>query len=94
MNCPPSSSQTGTAQTAATTTGIGVSPYLSYPLAASADPNTAAQQQYGYMLHNAKQLIRAGMYSQAATYLQRIMTGAPGTRIAAQAQRLLASLPT
>jgi hypothetical protein len=46
------------------------------------------------MLHNAKQLIRAGIYGPAAQYLRRIINGAPGTRIAAEAQRLLAALPT
>jgi TolA-binding protein len=79
------------AQSTVTTSPLTVSPYVSIPL--STDPNTAAQRTYGPILHNAKQLIKAGLYTPAATYLQRIITGAPGTRIAAEAQRLLAKLP-
>jgi len=78
-------------QPTVTTNPLTVSPYVTMPL--STDPNTAAQRTYGPILHNAKQLIKAGLYTPAATYLQRIITGAPGTRIAAEAQRLLARLP-
>ena len=80
------------AQPTTTTSPIGISPILSVPL--SVNPDAAAQQTYGAMLHNAKQLIRAGIYGPAAQYLRRIINGAPGTRIAAEAQRLLAALPT
>lgn len=59
----------------------------------SLDPNAAAQRTYGPLLHNAKLLIKAGIYGAAANDLQRIINGAAGTRIAAQAQRLLASIP-
>jgi hypothetical protein len=71
------------AQSTVTTNPLTVSPYVTVPL--STDPNTAAQRTYGPILHNAKQLIKAGLYTPAATYLQRIITGAPGTRIAAEA---------
>ena len=58
------------------------------------DPNTAAERTYRGLLHNAKELIRAGVYPAAINDLQRIINGAPGTRIAAEAQRLLARIPT
>jgi hypothetical protein len=76
-------------QSAVTTTGPLVTPSYTVPL----DSNAAAQKTYGPLLHNAKQLITAGIYPAAANYLQRIISGAPGTRIAAEAQRLLSTLP-
>lgn len=63
-------------------------PWTSY-----ADPETAARRQYGPLVANARNLIRAGVYSPAAQLLQRVIAGAPGTRIAGDAQRLLASIP-
>jgi hypothetical protein len=59
----------------------------------SLDPNVSAQRTYGYLLRNARQLIQAGLYAPAANYLQRIIAGAPGTRIANEAQQLLMRLP-
>jgi TolA-binding protein len=73
---------------------ITVSPFAISPYSVSLDPNTQAQNMYGALLNNAKQLIKAGIYSGAAADLQRIINGVPGTRIANEAQRLLASLPT
>ncbi len=67
-------------------------PYLGIPL--TQDPNTAAERTYRGLLHNAKELIRAGVYPAAMNDLQRIINGAPGTRIATEAQRLLARIPT
>jgi hypothetical protein len=87
-------SQTQPATT--TTTPFTITPSLTIPLATTGlatDPNTSAQRTYGALLHNAKLLIRAGVYGAAATDLKRIITGAPGTRIAAEAQRLLSTLP-
>ena len=72
---------------------VTVSPFGISPYAGSLDPNTAAQRSYGYLLRNARQLIQAGLYGPAAMYLYRIINGAPGTRIAAEAQHLLAALP-
>jgi len=74
-----------------TTNPLAISPLAGVPL--STDPNTMAQRTYRGLLHNAKELIKAGMYAPAASDLQRIINGAPGTRIAAEAQRLLAKLP-
>jgi hypothetical protein len=79
------------AQPTVTTSPLTVSPYVAVPLNLS--PDASAQRTYGPILHNAKQLIKAGLYGPAAGYLRRIINGAPGTRIAAEAQRLLASLP-
>jgi hypothetical protein len=79
-------------QPTATTSPITVSPSVSVPL--SLNPDAAAQRTYGPILHNAKQLIKAGLYAPAAGFLRRIINGAPGTRIAAEAQRLLTALPT
>jgi hypothetical protein len=78
-------------QPTVTTNPLTVSPYLAVPLNLS--PDASAQRTYGPILHNAKQLIKAGLYGPAAGYLRRIINGAPGTRIAAEAQRLLAALP-
>ena len=71
---------------------LGITPTLGIPL--SQDPNTAADRTYRGLLHNAKQLIKAGVYPPAINDLQRIINGAPGTRVAAEAQRLLARIPT
>ncbi len=62
-------------------------------LTSSADPETNARRQFGPLVSNARNLIRAGVYPPAAQLLQRVIAGAPGTRIAAEAQRMLASLP-
>jgi hypothetical protein len=73
---------------------VGVNPLGLLPYAStSLDPNVTAQRTYGYLLRNARQLIQAGLYAPAANYLQRIIAGAPGTRIAAEAQQLLMRLP-
>jgi hypothetical protein len=72
---------------------VGVSPLGLLTSANSLDPNASAQRSYGYLLRNAKYLIQAGLYAPAANYLQRIIAGAPGTRIAAEAQQLLARMP-
>lgn len=94
------SSPTNTSNTA-TSTGLqtplvgttGVNPLGMLSYTNSLDPNVSAQRMYGYLLKNAKQLIRAGLYAPAANYLQRIIAGAPGTRIAIEAQQLLFRLP-
>jgi hypothetical protein len=85
-----SQAQTPTTNTV-TTNPVSISPFAGAPL--STDPNTMAQRTYRGLLHNAKELIKVGMYAPAAADLQRIINGAPGTRIAAEAQRLLAKLP-
>jgi hypothetical protein len=86
---PSSSTQT---QPLVANTPLGLTPTLGIPL--SQDPNTSADRTYRGLLHNAKQLIKAGVYPPAINDLQRIINGAPGTRIAAEAQRLLARIPT
>jgi TolA-binding protein len=86
---PPSSTQT---QPLVANTPLGLTPTLGIPL--SQDPNTSADRNYRGLLHNAKQLIKAGVYPPAINDLQRIINGAPGTRVAAEAQRLLARIPT
>ena len=91
-NTPTNATKTGL-QTPAVGT-IGVNPLGMLPFGAtSLDPNVAAQRTYGYLLRNARQLIQAGLYAPAANYLQRIIAGAPGTRIANEAQQLLMRLP-
>ncbi len=85
------SSQTQT-QPLVSSLPLGITPTLGIPL--SQDPNTAADRTYRGLLHNAKELIRAGVYPPAINDLQRIINGAPGTRVAAEAQRLLARIPT
>jgi hypothetical protein len=57
------------------------------------DPETLARRQYGPLVTNARNLIGAGIYPQAVSLLQRVITRAPGTRIAAEAQRLLQTVP-
>jgi hypothetical protein len=57
------------------------------------DPETAARRQFGPLVTNARNLIRAGVYPQAVALLQRVIAGAPGTRIAGEAQRLLTTVP-
>jgi hypothetical protein len=92
----PTASNTASSQTTTTplvtSVPIGIAPGLSYPL--SQDPNTTAERSYRGLLHNAKVLIKAGIYPPAVNDLQRIINGAPGTRIAAEAQRLLSTIPT
>jgi len=58
------------------------------------DPETLAMRRYAPLVANARNLIRVGVYPAAVNLLQRVITGAPGTRIAAEAQRLLATIPT
>ena len=89
---PATNATNGTVQSPAQSL-VTVSPFGISPYAGSLDPNTAAQRTYGYLLRNARQLIQAGLYGPAAAYLHRIINGAPGTRIAAEAQQLLAALP-
>lgn len=102
-NCPPTTTTpTSTASSNAnqTTSGnlqfVGGFPFWMGLAAAAgyADPNTAATRQYGALVANARQLIKAGVYPQAATLLQRVIAAAPGTRIAGVAQQLLTTIPT
>ncbi len=57
------------------------------------NPDTAAQRQYGGLVSNARNLIRAGIYPEAAALLQRVINEVPGTRIAGVAQQLLSRIP-
>jgi hypothetical protein len=88
----PASTTNASLQTPAVGT-VGVSPLGLLSYGNSLDPNTSAQRTYGYLLRNARYLIQAGLYAPAANYLQRIIAGAPGTRIANEARQLLARLP-
>jgi hypothetical protein len=57
------------------------------------NPDTAAQRQYSGLVSNARNLIRAGIYPEAAALLQRVINNVPGTRIAGVAQQLLSRIP-
>jgi hypothetical protein len=63
------------------------------PWTSVVDPETAARRHYGALVANARSLIQAGVYPPAVQLLQRVIAGAPGTRIAVEAERILASLP-
>jgi hypothetical protein len=66
---------------------------IGLPLTGSMDPEVNATRQYGPLVTNARNLIRAGVYPQAVALLQRVINNVPGTRIAGQAQRLLQTVP-
>ncbi len=63
------------------------------PQIAPKSPEEAAQKKYGPLLSNAKRLIKAGIVEAAETSLRRIIKEAPGTKIAAEAQQVLNSMP-
>jgi hypothetical protein len=52
-------------------------------------PEEAGRREFGPALTNAKSLIKARIYPAARTTLKRIIDGAPGTTIAAEAQKEL-----
>jgi len=66
---------------------------IGLPLMGSMDPEVNATRQYGPLVTNARNLIRAGVYPQAVALLQRVINNVPGTRVAAQAQRVLQTVP-
>jgi hypothetical protein len=73
---------------------VGGYPFVyGLPWSSGMDPESAARRQFGPLVSNASNLIRAGVYAPAVELLRRVITGAPGTRIAARAQRLLAGIP-
>jgi hypothetical protein len=73
---------------------LGGYPVLGLALSSGyANPDTAAQRQYGGLVSNARNLIRAGIYPEAAALLQRVINNVPGTRIAGVAQQLLSRMP-
>jgi predicted Zn-dependent protease len=55
-------------------------------------PSEAAREQFGGLLGDAQNLIKAGIYSDAEEKLRRIINGAPGTEIAAEAKQVLESI--
>jgi hypothetical protein len=57
------------------------------------DPEAVARHNYGPLVNNARNLIRAGIYPQAVNLLQRVIGAVPGTRVATEAQRLLDTIP-
>ncbi len=61
--------------------------------AAAKSPDEAAQKEFGAMLHNARTLIKAKIYSGAEKNLRRIIKEAPGTKVAAEAQQVLDEMP-
>jgi hypothetical protein len=61
-------------------------------LPSSAAPNGAAPAKFTSKLANARALIKAGVLAPARKYLREIIDGAPGTSIAADAQRELDAL--
>jgi hypothetical protein len=73
---------------------VGGYPVFGLPLTSGwLNPDTAAQRQYGGLVSNARNLIRAGIYPEAAALLQRVINEVPGTRIAGVAQQLLSRIP-
>jgi hypothetical protein len=56
---------------------------------APVDPNVAARKKFSSALANGRQLVKARIYSGARKQFQRIIDGAPGTEIAAEAQQAL-----
>ncbi len=56
-------------------------------------PDEAAQKKFGGVLHNARALIKAQIYTSAEKSLRRIIKEAPGTKVAAEAQKMLDSMP-
>jgi hypothetical protein len=56
-------------------------------------PDEAAQKRFTGVLHNARALINAKIYTSAEKSLRRIIKEAPGTKIAAEAQHVLESMP-
>jgi hypothetical protein len=56
---------------------------------APVDPNVAARKKFSSALANGRQLAKARIYSGARKQFQRIIDGAPGTEIAAEAQKEL-----
>jgi len=57
-----------------------------------ADPEADAQKRFGALLSNSRKLIKAGVYDAARKNLARIVKEAPGTAIAAEAQKELDQL--
>ena len=56
-------------------------------------PEEGARKKYGPLLSNAKSLIKPGIVAGAEKNLRRIIAEAPGTKIAAEAQQVLESMP-
>jgi hypothetical protein len=63
------------------------------PRHSNLEPNGAAPARFASKLVNARALIKAGVLQPARKYLTDIIDGAPGTSIAAEAQRELEALP-
>lgn len=56
-------------------------------------PEEAARDKYGYLVNQAKQLIKTNLNSAARAKLLRVINEAPGTEIAAEAKQILDTLP-
>ncbi|HXY37302.1 MAG TPA: hypothetical protein VEI07_23945 [Planctomycetaceae bacterium] len=56
---------------------------------ADTDPDAAAQKKFSGALSNGRQLANKGIFGPARKQFQRIIDGAPGTEIAAEAQKEL-----
>jgi len=57
-------------------------------------PEEAARDKYGYLVKQAKELIKSNLNSAARTKLQRVIDGAPGTEVAKEAKELLDTIPS
>jgi hypothetical protein len=57
-------------------------------------PEEAARDKYGYLVKQAKELIKTNLNSAARTKLQRVVDGAPGTEVAKEAKELLDTIPS
>jgi hypothetical protein len=60
---------------------------------ADKSPEEAARNKYGFLIKQAEELIRSNLNSAAKAKLQRVIDGAPGTQIAADAKTLLDTIP-
>jgi hypothetical protein len=58
------------------------------------DPNIVARRKFSSTLANGRALVRLGVYVPARERFNRIVNGAPGAEIAAEAQQELNAIAT
>ncbi|HET6325645.1 MAG TPA: hypothetical protein VFG04_13280 [Planctomycetaceae bacterium] len=68
-----------------------VAPVVVQPIVglSAVDPNIVARKKFSSALANGRALVRAGIYMPARERFNRIVSGAPGTEIATEAQQEL-----
>jgi TolA-binding protein len=74
-------------------TKSGESDSSSKSTASSTTDNADPEKKFSYLLTNARELAKSGKYEGAEQYLKRILKEAPGTTLAADAQKELSGLP-